>query len=80
MMKKCFLEIIERFIWKDDSSEYILSNQQRECMNCCYFKKCYTLSLGRVVGNILIQLESIHHPSEGEDDNGDVEIVDVEDN
>ena len=78
-MKKCFLEFIERFTWEEDD-EYILSEKQRECMNCCYFQKCSVLSMGRVVGRILVQLELLQRPSEEEDDNGDSDIVDVEDN
>lgn len=77
-MKNCFLELIERFIWKDDSKEYILSNQQCECMNCHYFQRCYALSLGRTVGRILVQLEMMNHLSDEDNDNGDSEIVDVE--
>lgn len=78
LMKKCFLEFIDRFTWDEDGNEYLLSEKQRECMNCCYFKKCYALSLGRTVGRILVQLELMNHLSEEEDGNGDSEIVDVE--
>jgi hypothetical protein len=80
LMKKCFLnlEFIERFTWDNDGNEYILSENQRECMSCCYFKKCYAFSLGRTVGRILVQLEMINHLSDEDNDNGDSEIVDIE--
>jgi hypothetical protein len=81
-MKRCFLklEFIERFTWDDDAKEYISSEKQCECMSCHYFQRCSVLSLGRTVEKILVKLELHYYPSEGDDDNGDIVILDVEDN
>ena len=77
-MKNCFSELIKRFSWENED-EYILSVKQRECMRCSQFQKCYAISVGKTIGRILVQLELLQNTPD-EDDNGDSDIVDVEDN
>ena len=76
-MKECFLNAIDRLVWQSEE-EYILSEKQRECMSCYHFQQCFTLSLGRTVGRILVQLESLQYAPE-DNDNGSSYIIDVED-
>ena len=79
-MKKCFLELVDRFTWEsDDDEEDTETSQQSECVRCLDLHKCYQLSIARCMGRVLLQLELINQ-STGEDDdgNGDVEVMDVE--
>ena len=78
-MKKCFSQLIERFTW-DDEDAYVLSQKQRECMQCSQFQKCYALSIGKTLGRILLQLELLHEDSDEDDGgNGNSEILGIED-
>jgi hypothetical protein len=79
-MKRCFLEVIDRFAWDADSSEDTVKSEQLECLNCVDSQQCYQFSMAKYLVKIHSQLENVNRLLEKEErDNGcEWEILDEE--